>query len=76
MPFGSVDRELECLRTPADEEPEGHGDVRKPFKLDLLLRARREREPILAEVKINNDKDAVYALGDEAVIAERPLLEA
>jgi hypothetical protein len=53
---------LECLRTPADEEPEGSGEGRRPFKLDLLLGTQRERRPILAEVKINNDEDAFYAL--------------
>lgn len=61
-PVNYVDRELECLRTPADDEPEGTGDARAPFKLDQLLATPDERRPVLAEVKINDDEDAVYAL--------------
>jgi len=36
--------------------------VRKPFKLDLLLATPEKRRPVLAEVKINDDEDAMYAL--------------
>jgi hypothetical protein len=58
VPFSYVDRELECLRTPeAAEEPV---NLTAALELDLLLATGGERMPILAELKINDDRDAVY----------------
>lgn len=50
-----------CER-PRTTSPKGTGDARAPFKLDQLLATPDERRPVLAEVKINDDEDAVYAL--------------
>jgi hypothetical protein len=61
FPFAYVDRELECLRTPAPDEAQ-YDDLLVPLELDLLFATRTARWPILAELKINDDRDAVYGL--------------
>ena len=63
LAFGYIDRELDCLRTKLQDS---HWKMGRPSKraivLDLLLENSTDSTPIMAELKIRNDEDALYGL--------------
>jgi hypothetical protein len=62
LSFRYVDRELDCLRrTPGRRLDDGTA-AKRAVVLDLLLENTRDGTPILAELKIRQDKDAFFGL--------------
>jgi hypothetical protein len=62
LTFGYIDRELDCLRTSPGQPLEDGKPSKRAIVLDLLLEDRMDSTPIVAELKIRNDEDALYGL--------------
>jgi hypothetical protein len=62
LAFGYVDRELDCLRTSPGKLLEDGNWSKRAMVLDLLLENRMDSTPIVAELKIRKDEDALYGL--------------
>jgi hypothetical protein len=62
LAFRYVDRELDCMRTAPGRPLEDGTDSKRAIVLDLLLEDVTDGTPILAELKIRKDKDALYGL--------------
>jgi hypothetical protein len=60
LAFGYVDRELDCLRTSPGQLLENGTPSKRALVLDLLLENKMDSTPIVAELKIRNDQDALY----------------
>jgi hypothetical protein len=60
LTFGYIDRELDCLRTSPGQSLEDGKPSKRAIVLDLLLENRMDSTPIVAELKIRNDQDALY----------------
>jgi hypothetical protein len=60
LAFGYIDRELDCLRTSPGRPLENGTPSKRALVLDLLLENRMDATPIVAELKIRNDQDALY----------------
>ena len=62
LAFGYIDRELDCLRKSPGQRLENGTPSKRALVLDLLLKNTVDSTPILAELKIQADEDAFYAL--------------
>jgi hypothetical protein len=62
LAFGYIDRELDCLRTRPGQPLEDGTPSKRAIVLDLLLENRMDSTPIVAELKIRKDEDALYGL--------------
>ena len=62
LTFGYIDRELDCLRTSPGQLLEDGTQSKRALVLDLLLQNKTDTTPILAELKIREDEDALYGL--------------
>ncbi len=62
LAFAYVDRELDCIRTSPGRPLEDGSPSKRAFVLDLLLKNSMDGMPILAELKIQGDEDALYGL--------------
>lgn len=62
LSFRYVDRELDCLRESPGRRLDDGTPAAEAVVLDLLLENAADGMPILAEVKLREDKDPMYAL--------------
>ena len=62
LEFRYVDRELDCMRSAPGQPLEDGTPSKEALRLDLLLEDARDGTPILAELKIRRDEDALYGL--------------
>lgn len=62
LAFRYVDRELDCMRTSTSVNLEDGTPSKKALLLDLLLANASDDTPIITELKICDDEDALYGL--------------